>query len=82
MDGPALWGHGTYYSSRPKLGIDYAHKVSSSDEGIQNGSNSFASTDGLQQLLAVDVLTGKAKALAQDTRLRMPPVLEDATVGR
>lgn len=59
--------------------MDYSHQVSSNDEGLQNVFNNIA---GLRQILAVDVLTGKTKHLAQDTTLRMPPVLEDATVGR
>ena len=62
--------------------MDYAHKVSSNDEGVQNGSHAFVSAAGLQQLLAVDVLTGKAKELAQNKTLRMPPLLEDASLGR
>ncbi len=78
----SYWGYGTYYSTAPRLTLHYQHSVSSADEGVQNGSHAFTSTDGLKQLLAVDVLTGKAKQLAQDTSLCIPPVLEDASVGR
>ena len=65
--------------------MDYSHRVSQSDEGVLNGSHplgSFSSTDGLRQMLAVDVLTGKAKDLAQDKTLRMPPLIEDKSLGR
>lgn len=62
--------------------MGYAHTVVSTDEGLKNGSHASASLDGLKQVLAVEVLTGKAKALAQDTKLRMPPLLEDDSIGR
>ena len=81
-DGPALWGHGTYYATRPGLAMSYAHSLASSDEGITNNLHPFASLAGLEQILAVDVLVGKTKELAQDTTLRMAPLLEDETVGK
>ncbi|DBA92767.1 hypothetical protein WJX77_000576 [Trebouxia sp. C0004] len=77
-----LWGYGTYYSTTPSLALSYEHNVSSTDEGMQNGSHSFGSTKDLKQLIAVDVLTGNAKQLAQDKTLRMPPMLEDGSIGR
>lgn len=77
-----LWGYGTYYSTTPSLALTYEHNVSSTDEGMQNGSHSFGSTKDLKQMIAVDVLTGKAKQLAQDKTLRMPPMLEDGSIGR
>ena len=77
-----LWGYGTYYSTTPSLALTYEHNVSSTDEGVQNGSHSFGSTKDLKQMIAVDVLTGKAKQLAQDKTLRMPPMLEDGSIGR
>jgi len=77
-----LWGYGTYYSTTPSLALTYEHNVSSTDEGVQNGSHSFGSTKNLKQMVAVDVLTGKAKQLAQDKTLRMPPMLEDGSIGR
>ena len=77
-----LWGYGTYYSTTPRLALDYEHSVSSTDEGMQNHSHSFASPEGLRQMLAVDVLTGKAKQLAQDKTLCIPPMLEDGSVGK
>ena len=80
LDG--LWGYGTYYSTTPRLALTYEHNVSSTDEGMQNGSHSFGSTKALTQMIAVDVLTGKGKQLAQDKTLRMPPMLEDGSVGR
>ncbi|KAA6427151.1 MAG: RNase III inhibitor [Trebouxia sp. A1-2] len=77
-----LWGYGTYYSTTPSLALTYEHNVSSTNEGMQNGSHSFGSTKDLKQMIAVDVLTGKAKHLAQDKTLRMPPMLEDGSIGR
>lgn len=37
---------------------------------------------GLHQVLAVDVLTGKAKEMKGDKTMRMPPLLEDASIGK
>ncbi|KAL0030306.1 hypothetical protein WJX77_008790 [Trebouxia sp. C0004] len=68
----SYWGYGTYYSSAPRLTLHCQHRVSSADEGVQSGSHVFTSTNGRKQLLAVDVLTGKAKQLAQDTSLCIP----------
>ena len=81
-DGPALWGHGTYYATRPTLAMSYAHKLTRSDEGITNNLHPFTRLTGLRQILAVDVLVGKAKSLAQDNSLQMPPCLEDESVGK
>lgn len=36
---------------------------------------------GLKQVLAVDVLTGKSKHLTQDNALRMPPKIEDTRLA-
>ena len=77
----ALWGPGTYYSTRPKLAMGYAHTLTDKDEGIANQSHTFVDLTGLKQILAVDVLVGKAKELAQDSSLKMPPLLEDQSVG-
>ncbi len=77
-----LWGYGTYYSTTPSLALTYEHNVSSTDEGLQNGSHSFSTTKNMKQMIAVDVLTGKAKQLFQDKTLRMPPMLEDGSIGR
>ena len=71
-----LWGCGTYYSTRPRLAMDYQHSVSASDKGVQSGLHTFNASDGLKQLLAVDVLTGKAKELRQNSSLRIAPELE------
>ena len=71
LDG--LWGCGTYYSTLPRLAMDYQHSMAPADKGMQNGLHSFDSCAGLKQMLAVDVLTGKAKELAQDKSLRIAP---------
>ena len=76
LDG--LWGCGTYYSTLPRLAMEYQHSVGSADKGMQNGLHSFDTHEGLKQMLAVDVLTGKAKELAQDKSLRIAPELEGA----
>ena len=36
---------------------------------------------GLKQVLAVDVLTGKSKHLSQDNALRIPPKIEDTRLA-
>lgn len=36
---------------------------------------------GLQQIMAVDVLTGKSKLLVADDTLCTPPKIEDESVG-
>ena len=74
LDG--LWGCGTYYSTLPRLAMDYQHSVGSADMGMRNGLHSFDSCEGLKQMLAVDVLTGKAKELAEDRSLRIAPEIE------
>ena len=71
LDG--LWGCGTYYSTLPRLAMDYQHSMAPADKGMQNGLHSFDSCAGLKQMLAIDVLTGKAKELAQDKSLRIAP---------
>ena len=75
MHNASPWGFGTYYSTSPSLALDDSHAINSTDEAIRNGSHSFASIQGLKQILAVDVLTGKASQAAQDKTLRMPPLL-------
>ena len=42
----------------------------------------FKLTAGLRQILAVDVLTGKAKQMLPDKHLRQPPEVEDQSVLR
>ena len=42
----------------------------------------FKLTAGLRQVLAVDVLTGKAKQMLPDKNLRQPPEVEDQSILR
>ena len=74
LDG--LWGCGTYYSTLPRLAMDYQHSVATADKGMLGNLHSFDTCEGLKQMLAVDVLTGKAKELAQDKDLRIAPEIE------
>ena len=37
---------------------------------------------GLRQILAVDVLTGKAKEMQADSSMRNAPLIEDESIGR
>lgn len=36
----------------------------------------------LKQILAVDVLTGKAKEMKADSSMRNPPKIEDESIGK
>lgn len=56
--------------------MDYQHSVAAADNGMHNGLHSCDTCQGLKQMLAVDVLTGKAKELAQDKSLRIAPEIE------
>ena len=78
------WGVGTYYATQPRLALQFGYTLQAGDLAFSThlAGLSHSERQGLKQVLAVDVLTGKSKPLAQDRSLRMPPKLEDARVGK
>ena len=78
------WGVGTYFSTKPQLATQFGHTLQAGDLAFSThpASVSYRDRHGLKQVLAVDVLTGKSKHMAQNRSLRMPPRLEDASVGQ
>ncbi|DBB05040.1 TPA: hypothetical protein ACH3X3_010308 [Trebouxia sp. C0006] len=78
------WGVGTYYATKPRLALHFGYTLQAGDLAFSTSlaGFSYSQRQGLKQVLAVDVLTGKSKHLGQDRSLRMPPKLEDARVGQ
>ncbi|DBA77142.1 TPA: hypothetical protein ACH3X1_009718 [Trebouxia sp. C0004] len=78
------WGVGTYYATKPGLALRFGHTLQTGDLAFSTNlaDLSCSQRQGLKQVLAVDVLTGKSKHLGQDPSLRLPPKLEDAQVGQ
>ena len=78
------WGVGTYYATKPRLALQFGYTLQAGDLAFSTNlaGLSHSQRQGLKQVLAVDVLTGKSKHLGQNRSLRMPPKLEDAQVGQ
>lgn len=77
------WGVGMYYSTKPGLALGFGHPLQTGDLAFSThlAGVGFTQRQGLKQVLAVDVLTGKSKSLHQDPKLRMPPKIEDPGVA-
>lgn len=77
------WGVGTYYSTKPRLALGFGHTLQTGDLAFSThlADIGFTKRQGLKQVLAVDVLTGKSKSLPQNQTLRMPPKIEDPGVA-
>ncbi len=78
------WGVGTYYATKSRLALQFGYTLQAGDLAFSTNLSglSYSQRQGLKQVLAVDVLTGKSKHMSQDRSLRMPPKLEDAQVGK
>ena len=77
------WGVGIYYSSKPQLAMQFGHSLKHSDLAFNAHLAGLGRSErqGLKQVLAVDVLTGKSKHLSQNRALRMPPKIEDTRLA-
>ncbi|KAL3158168.1 hypothetical protein ABBQ32_011758 [Trebouxia sp. C0010 RCD-2024] len=77
-----VWGSGTYYSCQAPLATRFEHKVQRQDPISTNYSAGVPNSKGSRQILAVDVLTGKAKEMQPDSSMRNAPKIEDESIGR
>lgn len=77
------WGVGIYYSSKPQLAMQFGHSLKHSDLAFNAHLAGLGRSErqGLKQVLAVDVLTGKSTHLSQNRALRMPPKIEDTRLA-